>query len=302
MTQISYTLKNIYPTLAIIEDPNPPAYEAVPVSEDAEAAAPLSQPKAITSSLRAINRLLFSVAGWKANFRGIVCAFAIVVAQTFVAAIFSAVPFVGLVGSLLTSLALVQLETAWVHIVISSPSTAPFYRRLPPFRKTFEATCIPVFASWATRALSGGIPLLVAGLLGIKLWEPSHGKDIPKYDSSVSWKGPIIALISLALYVVLVIPTKVILVRVQASLLPPEEDAIVPFDRSFEGTVEPAIVGGKGYVTWRDSLRTFSRASWIRLYAMYLKIFLVEIAFWALFMGAIVPQILLLSKKSDKAN
>src|SRR5690242_16297904 len=102
----------------MVEDPNPPAYEAVPVNDNADTEAPIPPQKAITSSLRAINRLLFSVAGWKANFRGIVCLLAMVISQAFVGAIFSSVPFIGMIGSLLTSLALVQLETAWVHIVI----------------------------------------------------------------------------------------------------------------------------------------------------------------------------------------
>ena len=297
-------MKAIYPTLAMVEDPNPPAYEAVPVNADpdAEAAALPSQPKAITASLRAINRLLYSVAGFKANFRGFGAAFAIALAQAFVGFIFGSIPCVRWIGALLTSLALVQLETAWVHIVISNPSKLWFHKRLPPFRKTFEATCLPIFVYWAAQSLSTKIPLLVADLLRLPIWDPSKGRSVPKYDQSVSWKGPVVALVGLAISLLLVIPAQVILVRVQASLLPPDEDAIVPFDRSFEGTVEPAIVGGKGYATWKDSFRTFTRASWIRLYVLYFKIFLVEMALWVLFVVVTVPEIIFLSKKSDKAD
>ena len=295
-------MKTIYPTLAMVEDPNPPAYEAVPVNDNADTEAPIPPQKAITSSLRAINRLLFSVAGWKANFRGIVCLLAMVISQAFVGAIFSSVPFIGMIGSLLTSLALVQLETAWVHIVISSPSKRAFYKRLPPFRKTFEATCVPVFAFWAATMLTAKMPLLVAQLLQLPIWEPSDGKDIPKYDSSAGWKGTVVALVGLVLYGLLLIPTRAILTRVQASLLPEDEDAIIPFDRSFDGTVEPAVVGGKGYATWKDAFRTFSRASWIRLYVLHFKTFLVQMAMWTLMAAIIIPEVILFSIKSDKAN
>lgn len=275
----------------------------MPVNEDADAeTASPSQPRVITASLRAINRLLFSVAGLKANFRGLACALAIAVGHGLVGAILRGIPFIGLAGSLIAALALVQLETAWVHVVISNPSSLPFYRRLPPFGKTFEATCVPTLVYWVTKMLSGTVPLVVASALGLPVWEPRHGKEIPAYDSSVNWKAPLIALVSLAIYGFLVIPAQAVLVRVQASLLPPDEDAIVPFDRSFEGTVEPAIVGGKGYVTWRDSLRTFTRASWIRLYVLHVKTFFVQMALWVVFAAVVVPVVVLVAHKSNKAN
>jgi len=124
----SYTLGHIYPALAMVEDPQPPAYEPVSLAEEAEEApaaattAAAGGPTSATAHLRAVNRLLYSIAGWRSSFRGLLCAVVITLLTWLAAAVFAAIPFVPVfVGILLASLALVQLHTAWVHIVISNP-------------------------------------------------------------------------------------------------------------------------------------------------------------------------------------
>ena len=85
------------------------------------------------------------------------------------------------------------------------------------------------------------------------------------------------------MHLLVVLPSEVALVRVQASLLSPEEQTIIPFDATFQGKVQAAVVDGKGFVSMRDALSTFSRASWVRLYKMYLKVFLISfVAFFAI--------------------
>ena len=39
-------------------------------------------------------------------------------------------------------------------------------------------------------------------------------------------------------------------------MLPDEDEAIVPFDRSFGGKVVPAILGGSGKLSIRDAWKT----------------------------------------------
>ncbi len=60
--------------------------------------------------------------------------------------------------------------------------------------------------------------------------------------------------------------------------------------------MEPAIVGGKGYVTWRNALKTFPRSSWVRLYVLYLKAFLVTWGVYFLWAVVVIPEMMLLSK------
>jgi hypothetical protein len=98
----------------------------------------------------------------------------------------------------------------------------------------------------------------------------------------------------------LLLPLNIILVRVQASLLPVEEDAIVPFDRSFGGKVVPAVVGGKGYATMSEVWSTFSRSDLWRLLVLYAKIFVINAALMVLLVGLFVPQMILLGVKPNK--
>ena len=66
---------------------------------------------------------------------------------------------------------------------------------------------------------------------------------------------------TLVLVGLFVVPAHVVLARIQASLLSPDEDTIIPFDKTFDGTVTEPAVAGKGYVNMRNALQTFPRAS-----------------------------------------
>jgi hypothetical protein len=304
---LGYTLGAVVPTLAIVEDPNPPAYEPVALDEgspDNGPAAP-TPGKPITSSLRATRRLLSSVAGWRAYFRGFVCAAVLVFAQGTVGEIFKGfLPLIP-IGALLAELALTQLNAAWTHIVISAPSKRRFYQRLPPFKKTFEATCFPILANWLANSANIIIPKLVGEALGLTFPGPpdqdGNRPQPPALDGHAAWKGFVVFLIAIAIQLLVVVPANVMLVRVQASLLPPDEETIVPFDRSFGGQVEPEIVTGKGYVNMRDALASFPYASWVRLYKLYAKILALAIASYGLMAAVIIPEMILILSKSRQS-
>lgn len=271
---------SIYPTLAIVEDPNPPAYERVSISDnvdDPTASGSSSDSQLVTSSFRSTHRLLQSNGGIRAHVRGFWCAVAIAFCKGLVSAIFQTIPYVpSFVGTILAMLVLVQLYTAWVHIVITPNDVRPFWGRLPPFKKTFEATVIPIAILGAAELITVASIFITAALLRLPLWDPSRPNEVPTYNGSDAWKSLIVGIVSLVLTLGLVYPAHVVLVRVQASLLPPDEDAILPFDRSFGGTIEPAVISGKGYATWTNALKTFPRASWIRLYKLMAKAFAVS--------------------------
>jgi hypothetical protein len=246
-----------------------------------------------------LHRLLLSVAGWRANFRGIWASVAYGFAISLATGIFTAIPFVpGFVGVIIANLVLVQLSTAWVHIVISPPNPAPFWRRLPPFNKTFHATALPVTIYAVAYILSLEVPELIASLLGFANFHPTNPIAFPdpnQYDRHSVWKGLIVVLVSFAVWALVYMPALVILVRVQASLLPPDEDTIIPFDRTYDGTIEPAVVSGKGYVTTKDAIRTFPRSSWIRIYLLQAKIFGVVVATSLAFFAVVAPQMWLVA-------
>ncbi|RYP79342.1 hypothetical protein DL769_003023 [Monosporascus sp. CRB-8-3] len=308
---VSYTLHNIYPVLAMIEDPSPPAYEPVSLNGDtqsfaddtspvADEAARGSETRAITASFRATHRTLYSISGWISYFRGFACYIAMFAATMFIYSIMVGTFVPSLIAAPVCAIAFVQLYTAWVHIVISAPSPKPFWRRLPPFKKTFQATALPVVVYFFAVEFSSFIATLLGLALGLPRWNPSQPGAVPQGDANDIWKALIVLIVSLVLKVFLVIPVHVVLTRVQASLLPEEDETIVPFDRSFQGTVEPAIVGNKGFVSPMDAWKTFSRASWIRLVKLYVKIFLVGLALCVAWMAVVVPELLVIFRYAKK--
>ena len=90
-------------------------------------------------------------------------------------------------------------------------------------------------------------------------------------------------LLSVLAAVLVIFPITVSLKRVQASLLPEEDEAIVPFDRTFGGKVVPEMDGGSGKVSMRDAWKTFDWNSRIRLAKVYAKVFAIQGVFTVLF-------------------
>lgn len=303
-----------------MENPNPAAYEAVasddndaapaavPSTDDAadeEAAAhAVGANKPITASIRRTYKLLRAANGWRGNFRGFWLAVLIFILSAIGTVVLSAIPFVpGFVAGLIVALGLVQLQAAWVHTVIrATPSTVPVWRNLPPFRRTFEATSIPTFISWAASVIPTIVSVLITHALKLDKYDIRYPHDVPAYSHDMIWKTIVVFVVALVLVFGLTIPANVILVRVQASLLPPDEDTVVPFDRSFNGTVEPAVVGGRSFVTIRDAFRTFSRASWKRVYLLYIKFHVLSILINVVYLAIVVPVVVLTGQKVDPNN
>lgn len=313
---INYTLFHIYPVFTIIEDENPPAYEPLPTSgngvDEEAAAGSTTKPtdgaaRTVTSSLRSINRLLTSYGGVRSNARGFMCAFTQSVLTGIVASIFSWGP-VKPFAELLASLVMVQFATAWVHIVISQPSPRRFWRRLPPFKRAFDATWKAIVIYWAATQVHKWVPYLLAVLIGFDAPTmdnlKSGGANDALRDGDISYliKATVYILLSTMLYVVVIIPARVVVVRIQASLLPEDEDPIIPFDRSFDGKVEPAVVGGLGYATISDAWSTFSKAAWRRVVILYVKIVgifaFVSLLSWAI----LLPTCLAIIKAGSKST
>ncbi|KAL7922351.1 hypothetical protein ACQKWADRAFT_293220 [Trichoderma austrokoningii] len=311
---VQYTLLYIYPVFTIIEDENPPAYEPLPSTviddEEANAGAPKptdGAPRTVTSSLRSINRLLTSYGGFRANFRGFMCLLAQHILSGVVASFFSwfpAKPF----AELLASLIMVQYATAWVHIVISHPSPRRFWRRLPTFKRAFNATWKPIVIYWVATQVHYWIPILLSELIGfdapsLRRWGSGNVPDgFSEHKISYMIKAGVYFLLSTMLWVVVIIPARVVLVRVQASLLPEDEDPIIPFDRSFDGKVEPAVVGGLGYATVANAWSTFSKAAWRRVVILYAKIFGVIVATTVFSWAILIPTGLLLLNFGAKST
>lgn len=244
--------------------------------------------------------------GLRALFRGLACLVAQALFNLFLMGIFIGIlgPQSSPIATLLASLTLVQYSTAWVHIIISEVSPLHFWRRLPPFKRTFEATWRPVVIYWATTEFARWIPQVVGLIMGFNV------SQFGSVDPNAVASDPVRLLVALLVMVLacvvagifLILPAHVVLVRVQASLLPEDQDTIIPFDRTFEGKVEPAVVGGLGHATVTDAWSTFSRSAWRRLITFYIKIYAIVVVGWLIMFAIMSPQGALVAKHTTKTG
>ena len=184
----------------------------------------------------------------------------------------------------------------WTHVVMSNPSSKSWWRRLPSWKasnKLFLPTAI-----WATaEQLALYVPAVIFNTYGLNRYaeDPSHYREV----APEVFAGDLISVFTcviVALFIVfaIVFPAEVTLTRVQASMLPDEDEPIVPFDRSFGGKVEPEVIGGTGCVGMLDAWKTFDWAARIRLIKLYVKVATLQIVTMFLFMGVLVGELKLI--------
>lgn len=302
LLMLVYTLSTVYPTLAAVEDPLP-AYEALAVDDDGTPKADdepvrTAQPgKPITASIRATNRLIRSRGGWLANFRGLGYSVLIQIIIVLTTLFLALAPFIPIrIAYLIALLAFAPLSTTWTHLVITPPSSKSFYSRIPTLKKVYLAAWFPTFLFWAAVQASVLFPELLGRVLGLCMRDPDHPDqtcDQPK-NGAYYTKALCVAGLALVLQAVLAIPAQAALARVQASLLPADEDPIVPFDRSFAGRVEPEVVTGKGFATFGAAIKTIPRSSWIRIYLLRIKVFFVSMGVYFVLGSIVMLEVLVM--------
>ncbi|RGP79448.1 ubiquitin conjugating enzyme [Fusarium longipes] len=301
-----YTFEKVFPVLAIVEDEKPPAYAPLavePLANDditkpsGTPVAPVAgQGKPVTSSFRATFGLLRSTGGFRAMYRGIFIHFVQAIALCLInTVLYHVTPYSFVIAHLISSLICAPLSTAWVHIVITPESQARWYSRIPSFKTTFLATWRPIIIFWAASQI-----VTLSGLGTLYVLD-TDGREIPSLDGS---DGGIFGIMILAIFlqIAIQIPAYVVLVRVQASLLPADADTIIPFDRSFNGRIEPVVVGGRGYATVRDAWSSFSKSAWRRIVMLEVKVIGVTIAAYFGLMVVVIPQIILLASLSGSSG
>ncbi|KAL4723128.1 hypothetical protein ACLX1H_009618 [Fusarium chlamydosporum] len=302
----SYTFEKVFPVLAIVEDEKPPAYAPLPVESLADDGMPkpagtsasptAGQGKPVTSSFRATFGLLRSTGGFRAMYRGLFMHLIQGLALGLInGMLYHITSYSFVIAHLISSLICVQLSTAWVHIVITPESQARWYSRIPPFKSTFLATWRPTIIFWAASQI-----VTLSGLGTLYVLD-TDGNEIPQIEGS---EGSVFGVMILALFlqIAVQIPAYVVLIRVQASLLPADADTIVPFDRSFNGRIEPVVVGGRGYATVRDAWASFSKSAWRRIVMLEVKVIAITIASFFGLMVIVIPQIILLATLSGSSG
>lgn len=311
LTSVRYTLWGVVATLAEVESPQntyvikeekvAPGSDAL-AEEAIEAEVTVVKQKPITGKIRSTIRHLHARAGVRSRWRGLSAFIVYAVAHSMLSGFlanllgafhypdFETVFLAKSAGSIISTILLARLSTAWVHIVISEPSAKPWYRRVPGM-KSWRNVWAPAAVVDITTRLAFALPAVCAHVMKIDL-----GHNLPERPGLVAFQLFICISLGLLTLVALVIPASVALVRVQASMLPEEDEAIVPFDRSFGGKVVPEILGGTGAIGFLDAWRTFDMAGRARIVKLFFKFIAIEIGLHLFFLAVLILEALVMIK------
>ncbi|KKZ61840.1 hypothetical protein EMCG_03629 [[Emmonsia] crescens] len=285
---IQYTYGTLVAVLAAVEDPHPDIYEPIKDPNDPNKTAnmvgsgpnsPLERPAPVTRSLRATILHLRARAGPWSRFRGLGMYLCLGICRSVLAQLFTfghgstLINPVYSLGHIAADIVSATLELAWVHIVISEPSAKPFWRRIPGY-----SSWVKIAPAVALRSVASQLTLILPAQLGLgaHAWRMEEGN--PFSDPDYNPRAEIIRaiatiLLAICLTVLIELPATVTMIRVAASILSEEEETIVPFDRTFAGKVQPAILGGSGKIGLLDAWKTFTWPSRIRLLKVLVKTF-----------------------------
>ncbi len=259
-----------------MEDVDEPVYESLElgraVNEDADEP-PLQQDKnspkshAVSSSLRSMFRLLYSSRRCFSLCRGFGWLLLWNVVKSLVLLAAVKLPSVlGFLAQILLPIALVQLHTLWVHTILTSPGSKPFWRRLTPAGKAFKAAALPMFILLVAEAATQRILLIFYRRTNMR-WEGFFPMGHTMDKTLLFW------LLLAALTFIFVIPAHLLLVRVEASLLPADERTIVPLDPAISATKQE-----REYATLIQACTSLRRPTIINLIFLYVRIFLITAA------------------------
>ncbi|PIB02791.1 hypothetical protein CB0940_11775 [Cercospora beticola] len=300
---IRYTVGEVVASLAMIESPtttaivqdNPPAYAdepdapiekepLMPSEAEADVEVTLINNKPVTSSIRASVRHLTNIGGFRGRFRGAAVSVVYHFAHSLLTNFLSGLLGMGLFGSaimyIVASLGLARLHMVWTHTMIGQPVAQPFYRRFVP-RKQCKAILLPSLVFAMAQQATLLLPLIVAVALGLPDIDHSQVTNAAKHDcSKLVWMAlRFLAVPATGLFVAfaILLPATVTLTRIEALLLPEDQDTIVPFDRSaIVGNVDITAKGSSRAI-FIQAWRSFDSSARWRLIKLYVKMAAMQI-------------------------
>jgi hypothetical protein len=248
----------------------------------------LVRQKPITSSIRGTIRHLVSEAGRFSRWRGFKSLVLYSLCFSVVSNIFNGIIPMVIPGRIIlitgaTGALLANLHAAWTHKVISMPHDKKFWSRIPS-RASWKVLAFPAAveasAKYASIYIAHGFVILFRlHRIGNENFGAYTGKD---------WTSLIARMITIFVIVLccslfIVLPAHVTLIRVEGSILPEDQETIVPFDRTFAGKVVPKILGGTGSIGFLDAWKSFNWEARGRLIKLYLKFFIIVTAIFIAF-------------------
>ncbi|GFF27695.1 hypothetical protein IFM46972_02141 [Aspergillus udagawae] len=284
---VHYTCIDVIATLAAVEDSNPKTYVRLDSEDshdsfdpnDPEVAA-ASTTKPIASGLRSAIKHLRARGG--SCFRGfrmylaftgfdlgaglLIRGIVVIPIHSVSVSIFST-----FLKQFIASMPFATWQMAWVHLVIAEKSPRSSYRRMLGLRHWPRIA--PAAALYNFLMCAASLPISAAGPAG---WVAMMAAPFEGYRGLLFVLA--ISILPVVFLTLASVPARGIFARVAASMLPEEDDPIVPFDRLFGGKVKPEIVGGSGKLGLRDAWTTFDWPARTRFVKVILKALAIEVA------------------------
>jgi hypothetical protein len=272
-------------TLAMIETPSSSITVSAPadaaVDEEAKErlletgpAITLVAQKPLTASLRDTIRHLKAQAGRWSPWRGVLSfiLYSIVfcvVGNVLMAFLPKAIyPLSYLVSYAITGALLAPLHATWTHKVIAMPTKTWFWQRIMS-PSDWKRVALPAAFASIAEYIAAYITLGVFFLVNL-----DHANKISAVSAIFRTLSVFAAFFACVLFIIL--PAHVTLVRIEASLLPEDQDTIVPFDRTFAGKVTSKLLGGTGAIGFVDAWKSFNWEARRRVLKVCLKAILIE--------------------------
>ncbi|KAF1845166.1 uncharacterized protein K460DRAFT_283468 [Cucurbitaria berberidis CBS 394.84] len=292
-TLVNYTLKEVVTTLCMIESPvaaitvSPSTHESGDKEEkegllESGPTITLVNQKPITSSIRGTIKHLVANAGRLARFRGfgshVIYALGFSLVTEFFAAALPRVPGQAIFVAGLSGAALANIHATWTHKVVAMPTEKSYWQRVPG-KSNWKTLALPAAIEAAMPYVSIYITCGFAMLMGLHKLDQ---ENLGEYNGG-QWTWLVVRMVSIVVLAItctlfLCLPAIVTLIRIEASILPEDQDTIVPFDRTFGGKVVSKVVGGTGVVGFLDAWRSFNWEARRRLIKLFVKVFFIIFA------------------------
>ncbi|OQO06583.1 hypothetical protein B0A48_08367 [Cryoendolithus antarcticus] len=310
MASVRYTLGNVMASLAMIESPSttaiiessPPAYKEevsekeAPLDADRDVEIMVIQNKPITAKISTTIGHLQRTGGFAARWRGLGFAIFYHALHGLTANTLAGLLGLGVFGHAFTyifaSLSLARVHMAWTHKMITTPSTMAWNKRFIP-RKQCKAILLPTLVFSVAQQVTVILPIAVAFALGIpqKLHNAHVAGKMPMMCPADMLKLAAVPATALFVAITILLPAAVTLTRIEAALLPNDQETIVPFDRSSVIGELDMSARGSAKKVFVQAWRSFDRAARLRLIKLYAKLVFVQVTIAGVGMVAMATEV-----------
>lgn len=289
---IQYTYGEVIATLAMVEAPETETNIAIKVigekdEKEMEEIETVTKLPPITSQFFRSVGVLHARAGSLAPYRGLSLYLVYNIMTALVSGLFLQLGLGSFLTTVITLVLFSRWGMTWTHIVISMPRAEWWCLRVPPigtWKKIAPATALYAIASYLATAYPA-VYFRACGLDRVAL-DASYWRNQDLHSRQIIVVQLLACvLIGLTLSVLLVLPTSVMLTRIQASMLPEEVEPIFHMDRTFGGRVVSEADGGSGQLGIREAWQSFDWAARIRLLKLYGKLGAIQLAIVSCFIG-----------------